>query len=64
MNASPTPSTGSTQFCWICGKPVEPKTAATDNHGNAVHQDCYVSKMKAATGPSRFRPERYFDHET
>jgi hypothetical protein len=64
MNAHTTPSTGSTQFCWICGRPVDLKTAQTDKHGNAVHEDCYVSQIRVATQPLRLKPQRPFDYET
>lgn len=35
-------------FCWICGKAVDLKTCSTDEHGVAVHEECYVLKMALA----------------
>ena len=32
--------------CRICGKPVSLEAAKTDEDGKAVHEDCYVSKMR------------------
>jgi hypothetical protein len=32
--------------CSICNEPVELETAATDENGKAVHEDCYVIKMR------------------
>lgn len=32
--------------CRICGKPVALDIAKTDECGKAVHEDCYVSKMR------------------
>lgn len=32
-------------FCWICRKPVEVETCKTDEHGLAVHGDCYLLKL-------------------
>jgi hypothetical protein len=31
--------------CSICNKPVEVETAATDEDGNTVHEECYVLKV-------------------
>ena len=33
-------------LCRICGKPVPVETANTDDVGNAIHEDCYVLKVK------------------
>lgn len=32
--------------CPICNKPVRLETCNTDEHGNAVHEDCYILKIK------------------
>lgn len=31
--------------CSICGEPVNLQTAACDEDGKAVHEECYVQKM-------------------
>lgn len=33
-------------LCRICGKPVAVETAKTDGDGKAIHEDCYVLKVK------------------
>jgi hypothetical protein len=33
-------------FCRICGKPVAVETSKTDGDGQAIHEDCYVQKVK------------------
>lgn len=40
-----TPS-GSTRFCWICGRPVSLDNSKTDEHGNVVHSECYTARLK------------------
>jgi hypothetical protein len=32
--------------CQICHKPVMLETARTDEHGNAVHEECYVRAVE------------------
>jgi hypothetical protein len=39
-----------TQMCWICGKAVDLKTSKTDEHGSAVHEQCYAAKVALAIG--------------
>ena len=45
--------TGSTQFCWICGRAVDLKTCKTDEHGNAVHELCYEAKINLSKAPKQ-----------
>jgi hypothetical protein len=33
-------------LCSICNKPLDPKTAVTDQDGKPVHEDCYVLKLR------------------
>ena len=33
-------------LCRICGKPVAVETSKTDEDGRAIHEDCYVLKVK------------------
>jgi len=33
-------------LCRICGKPVPLETAKTDEWGKAVHEDCYVLRIR------------------
>ena len=32
--------------CSICNEPAELKTSKTDENGRAVHEDCYVRRMR------------------
>lgn len=32
-------------ICSICGEPVNLQTAASDEDGKAVHEECYVQKI-------------------
>jgi hypothetical protein len=34
-----------TYFCWICGHAVDLETCKSDEHGMAVHENCYVLKV-------------------
>ena len=47
---TPTPAasekTGSSRFCWICGKVISLETCKTDDHGNMVHEFCYAMRIK------------------
>ena len=44
---SPGPiSSGSTHFCWICGKPVSLENSQTDEYGNLVHDECLTARLK------------------
>lgn len=31
--------------CWICGRVVSLESCKTDEHGNAVHEACYVARV-------------------
>jgi hypothetical protein len=31
--------------CWICGKVVDLSQCNVDEHGSAVHEDCYIAKL-------------------
>jgi hypothetical protein len=33
-------------LCAVCRKPVDLKTAKTDDSGKAVHEECYVARLK------------------
>ena len=33
-------------LCRICGKPVAVETSKTDGDGQAIHEDCYLLKVK------------------
>jgi|tagenome__1003787_1003787.scaffolds.fasta_scaffold20743136_1 hypothetical protein len=43
-------------FCRICSGPIPLETSKTDERGKAVHEDCYVRKMKfrSLAGPTRW----------
>ena len=34
-------------ICSLCDEPVQIETAKTDENGDAVHEDCYVVKMRS-----------------
>jgi hypothetical protein len=54
MGTPPSRTAGdSTRICWMCGKPVSLETCKTDQHGKAVHEQCYVAKVKADGVASR-----------
>jgi hypothetical protein len=33
--------------CRICGMPVRVESAKTDEYGLAIHEECYVTELKA-----------------
>jgi hypothetical protein len=35
--------------CSICGNPVRLETSKTDELGNAVHEECYITKVRRPT---------------
>jgi|HubBroStandDraft_5_1064220.scaffolds.fasta_scaffold37858_2 hypothetical protein len=42
-------------MCVICNEPVDLRTAKTNNEGQAVHEECYLMKMK--NNPPTENPE-------
>ena len=38
-----------TYCCWICGNAVDLETCNIDEHGMAVHEDCYFAKVAVVT---------------
>jgi hypothetical protein len=44
--------------CWICGRDV-PLKNKVDEHGRAVHEECYVARMKLEAESSRVPTERH-----
>ena len=38
------------QVCWICGKSVDLTASKTDEHGAAVHEQCYAAKVALKAG--------------
>jgi len=40
-------------LCCLCGDPVDLRTAKTDEHGKAIHEDCYVLRMRMKRGMLR-----------
>lgn len=62
---STTPALNSRQhLCWICGKEVLLEKCNTDEHGRAVHERCYVLKLKVETASSNATSNRKFLNET
>jgi len=37
-------------ICWICGNRVSLERCKIDEHGRAVHEDCYVAKIALQNG--------------
>jgi hypothetical protein len=33
-------------YCWICGRELSLEDCKTDEHGRAIHEECYVARMK------------------
>ncbi len=31
-----------TPICWVCKEPVTLEASKTDEHGRAIHENCYV----------------------
>ena len=38
-----------THLCWICGNEVRLEACKTDEHGLAVHEECYVLTLRLKT---------------
>jgi ribosome-binding protein aMBF1 (putative translation factor) len=44
--------------CWMCGRTIRLDDCKIDEHGMAVHEDCYVSRvMMKGNSPSQFDGE-------
>ena len=39
--------------CFLCGKSVPLETCKTDENGNAIHEECYVLKMRLKPATSQ-----------
>ena len=39
-----------THFCWICGKEIPLEKCKIDEHGQAVHEDCYMAMIHLQSG--------------
>ena len=39
-----------TYTCWICGNRVALERCKVDEHGQAVHEDCYMAKIHVQNG--------------
>jgi hypothetical protein len=39
-------ASGQTPLCLICNAPVLLETAKTDERGNAIHEECYLLKVR------------------
>ena len=40
-----TPLLRATPNCWICGRPAELENCKIDEHGQPMHEHCYVAKL-------------------
>ncbi len=45
-------------YCWICGKEVPLEHCKTDEHGHAVHDYCYSTRVKLEGESSRKHASR------
>lgn len=36
--------------CWLCSKDADLTTCKIDEHGKAVHDDCYAAKLALEAG--------------
>ena len=52
MKINPLPKT-----CWICGKLIQLEECKIDEHGQGVHENCYLTKLKLEKEVVRDRPE-------
>ena len=61
MLSSIKPTLEPTRMCWICGRSISLESCKVDEHGNAVHEECYAAKValaKASPGMRTARPSR------
>jgi hypothetical protein len=47
-----------TYHCWLCGHAVDLETSKTDEHGMAVHEECYALKLALANEWTRLMPRK------
>ncbi len=45
----------SPRLCWICGKAVRLEDCKVDEHGLAVHENCYVAKVLLEKRPIPYK---------
>ena len=45
-----------THSCWICGDDVSLEKCKIDEHGKAVHEDCYAARFTCRTAIPRKVP--------
>ncbi len=38
--------------CWICGRAIPLEQSKIDEHGRAVHEDCYLARVKLEQSPN------------
>jgi hypothetical protein len=39
-------------ICSLCNKPVSLETSRADEHGNAVHEGCYLLRVSGKKAPT------------
>jgi hypothetical protein len=37
-------------LCCLCSEPIDLRTAKTDEYGKAIHEECYVLRMRMTRG--------------
>ena len=45
------PNNKHSPLCPICNELVELEKSKTDEHGKAVHEDCYIAAIKGSSSP-------------
>jgi hypothetical protein len=48
----------------MCGKPVSLETCKIDEHGNAVHEECYAERIKKNGELARGKKDAKYGFET
>lgn len=44
--------------CWICGSEISLEQCKIDEHGRAVHAECYMANIRLQAGNPTQRPNR------
>lgn len=55
--ARPMPVSKALPTCPVCNERVELETSKTDEHGQAIHEECYVRKLRESMANGRLTPE-------
>jgi hypothetical protein len=53
----PLPESKALPTCPVCNERVKLETSKTDEHGHAIHEECYVSTLQRALANTPPEPE-------